>query len=234
MTGPSADSIRNMFSSISGRYDRANTVLSLGIHHLWRKALVRWSGAKAGSRVLDCATGTGDLAFEFEKKGASVIGTDFCEDMLVHARKKAEARGSSARFEQADVLALSFPDASFDVATISFGIRNVSDPVRGLAEMGRVVRAGGYVLVLEFGQSSVPLWGPLFELYSRKVLPRIGGWVTGKPEAYEYLQNSSAKFPCKEGFLELARKTGLFDRAEFRPLSGGIAYLYRLRRGTSA
>lgn len=226
-----------MFSSIASRYDRANTVLSFGIHHLWRKALVRWSGARPGSRVLDCATGTGDLAFEFEKKvtpgepgGGSVVATDFCDDMLIHAQSKSRARGSAVRFEQADVHSLSYPDASFDIATISFGIRNVADPVKGLSEMGRVVRPGGHVLVLEFGQSRVPIWGPLFDAYSRKILPKVGGWVTGKPEAYEYLQHSSAQFPCREAFLELARRSGMYDGFECRPLSGGIAYIYRLRR----
>src|SRR5258708_38464224 len=123
-TGPDATRIRDMFRSISGRYDRANDVLSGGIHRVWRRIAVRWSGVRSGDRVLDCATGTGDLAIAFRKRGAEVIGTDFVPEMLERARVKAPG----ITFEVADVTALPYPDASFDIATISFGIRNVSCP----------------------------------------------------------------------------------------------------------
>lgn len=233
-----SESIRRMFSSISGKYDLANTVLSLGIHHQWRKSLVRWSEARAGRKILDCASGTGDLAFEFEKAvtdsttSGEVLGTDFCEEMLVQAREKAQARGSKVRFETADVTRLSYENNRFDISSIAFGIRNVSDAVKGLSEMARVTRPGGYVMVLEFGQANVPLWGEIFDFYSKAILPKIGGLITGKPEAYEYLQNSSSKFPCRQDFLSLAEKTGKFDRCEYKSLMGGIAYLYRLRRAS--
>lgn len=228
--GPEAEKIRSMFNEIAGRYDLANTVLSGGIHHLWRKALVRWSGAKTGNRVLDCATGTGDLAIEFKHAvgpAGEVVGTDFSPEMLRPAPAKAARKGLEIKFEQADVTQLSYADATFDISSISFGIRNVQDPVKGLSELARVVRPGGVVMVLEFGQPTIPGFAQIYDLYSRYVLPRIGGFVTGKPQAYEYLQNSSAKFPHREDFLTLMEKTGRFEKLDYRPLSLGIAYMYR-------
>ncbi len=232
-TSAKAETIRHMFGEVAPRYDLLNTVLSLGIHHLWRKKLVRWSGAKSGDRVLDCATGTGDLAFEFEKKlggAGQVVGTDFCEPMLVHARAKAVQSGSRANFDVADVTQLPFESTSFDLASISFGIRNVSDPQRGLAELGRVVRPGGAVMVLEFGQPKIPVLSGFYQFYSTRVLPRIGGWISGQRQAYDYLQKSSAQFPCREDFLKMAEATGMFSKLEYRPVSGGIAYIYKMIR----
>ena len=229
----SPETIKKMFGSISGRYDLTNSILSVGIHHHWRTALVRWSGVRSGGAVLDCATGTGDLAFQFERatgRTGRVVGTDFCDEMLIHARIKARNRNSRVLFEPADVTALPYSSASFDLSTISFGIRNVADPLQALKEMGRVTRPGGAVLVLEFGQSRVPIWKSLFGFYSTRILPMLGGFLTGKKDAYLYLQDSSSKFPCREAFLELGRKTELFDQLEFRPLMGGIAYIYKFRR----
>ncbi|MCM2323682.1 MAG: ubiquinone/menaquinone biosynthesis methyltransferase [Oligoflexia bacterium] len=232
-----SESIRKMFSALSSRYDLVNTVVSFGTHHGWRRAAVAWSGARSGHRVLDCASGTGDLAFEFERacgRLGEVVATDFCEPMLQEARRKAERRDSRVRLEVADVLALPFDDAGFDISSIAFGIRNVADPVKGLAELGRVTRPGGYVMVLEFGRSRIPLWGRAYQLYSRSVLPRIGGLLTGERDAYEYLNSSSSSFPYAEDFLALAEQTRYFDQMEFRPLLGGIAYIYRLRRKEGA
>ncbi len=149
-SGPDARRIREMFRTISGRYDRANTVLSAGVHHLWRRRAVRWSGAKLGDAVLDCATGTGDLAVAFAKRvgpTGRVVGTDFVPEMIALAKRKA----SSIEFEVADVLALPYDDATFDIVSIAFGIRNVEDPRRGIAELARVVKPGGRVIVLELG-----------------------------------------------------------------------------------
>lgn len=219
-----------MFSKVAANYDKANSVLSMGVHHLWRKKLVRYSGAQAGDKVLDCATGTGDLAIEFKKiVGATgdVIGTDFCAEMLIPAPAKAHSRGLDIRFEQADVTQLQYPDNQFDICSISFGIRNVSDPVQALREMARVTRPGGKVMVLEFGQVNIPLFGGLYNFYSQKVLPKIGGLVTGEKDAYEYLQKSSAAFPCREGFLKLMDESGAFSHREYVPLTGGIAYIYK-------
>ncbi len=227
-------SIRHMFGEIAGRYDLANSVLSGGIHKLWKRALVDWSGAKPGHRVLDCATGTGDLAFLFEErvgKSGQVIGTDFCEPMLDLAAQKARASGSRTQFEVADMNYLSYLDDSYDVASVSFGIRNVADPQRALSELARVVRPGGTVMVLEFGQ---PTWRPfrgVYNFYSRRFLPVIGGVLSGKRDAYTYLHDSASIFPCGKEFEAIALATGKFAEAESRALTGGIAYLYRLTVG---
>ncbi len=224
-------SIVQMFSQIAPSYDLANSLLSFGIHHRWKKRLVQLSGARSRCRVLDCATGTGDLAFRFESRldwHSEVVATDFCEPMLKVARKKAAKLGSRIVFQHADVTALPYKDGEFDVASISFGIRNAHDPAKALDELGRVVRADGQVMVLEFGQPRIRAWSRLFQLYSKKILPRVGGWVSGHPEAYRYLETSSGTFPCGEEFLSLAASTGRFGRMTCEPLQGGIAYLYRL------
>lgn len=224
--GPDADRIRSMFASISRRYDRANTILSGGVHHLWRRKAVRFAGAAPGDRVLDCATGTGDLAIAFRRAvgpGGRVVGTDFVPEMLELARRKT----ANVEFQTADVLQLPFGDASFDISSISFGIRNVSDPVRGIAEMARVVRPGGRVVVLEFGQPSSRLFGAAYDLYRRRILPRLGGLVTGRPEAYEYLETSAGQFPSGDAFVEIMKAADAFSEIDFVPLTFGIAYLYR-------
>lgn len=231
------ETIRKMFSAISSRYDLANSVLSLGIHHAWRRKLVRWSGAEATQKVLDCASGTGDLAFEFEKAVGTrgeVIATDFCEDMLEFGKKKAKARSSQVSFQVADVMKLPFKSENFDFVSIAFGIRNVADAAQGLRELARVTKLGGYVMVLEFGQPTLPVWGRAYQLYSRKILPKVGGLLTGKKEAYDYLQSSSERFPSGKGFLELARSTGKFTHVSAKPLLGGVAYIYKLQKGAES
>ncbi len=218
--------IRTMFASIAGRYDRANTILSAGIHHRWRREAVRWAEARAGDRVLDGATGTGDLAIAFRLAvgaGGVVVGTDFVPEMLELARAKT----SDVRFDAADVTALPYPDDSFDIASIAFGIRNVSDPARGISELARVVRRGGRVIVLEFGQPASRAFAAFYNWYRARVLPRVGGAITGRREAYEYLERTAATFPSGETFAELMRGTHAFESVEFRPLTFGIAYLYK-------
>jgi len=218
-----------MFASVARSYDRANQVLSLGMHHRWRRAAVLASGAKPGDRVLDCATGTGDLAIEFRRAvgpGGEVIGADFCEEMLALGPAKAERAGAPVRFEVADLLALPYADRSFDVVSVAFGIRNVEDPERGIREMARVTRPGGRVVVLEFGQPGGALFGPLFRWYSRAVLPRVGGWISGRRAAYEYLDRTASRFPAGEAFTALLRSTGLFRDVRARALTGGVAYVY--------
>ena len=224
--GPDPKRIHAMFRSISGRYDRANTVLSGGVHHLWRTRAVRRAEAAPGQRVLDCATGTGDLAVAFKKAvgpAGEVIGTDFVPEMLDVARRKAPG----IRFETADVTALPYRDGEFDIASISFGIRNVGDPSRGLAEMARVVKRGGRVIVLEFGQPRGRVFGALYDWYRKHVLPRVGGAITGERDAYEYLERSAGRFPCGEEFVQLMRRSAPFASIDYVTLTFGIAYLYR-------
>jgi demethylmenaquinone methyltransferase/2-methoxy-6-polyprenyl-1,4-benzoquinol methylase len=196
---------------------------------------VRAASVGPGDRILDCATGTGDLAFRFAERvgpGGEVVGCDFNESMLERARRKADERSrddaAPVRFVQEDVLEMSFDDDVFDAASIAFGIRNVDEPVRGLREMARVVRPRGEVLVLEFGRPE-GLFGDVYETYKSTLLPRIGGAVTGNPDAYRYLHESSSTFPCGSDFVDLARSTGAFDDVETEALMGGAVHLYRAR-----
>ena len=227
----SADSeiIRSMFSKVAANYDKANSILSLGIHHLWRKKLVQLSKVQKGQAVLDCATGTGDLAIEFNKSvgpEGQVIGTDFCPEMLAQSPAKALAQNLKIEFTYADVTQLHFRDNEFDIVSISFGIRNVADPIRALQEMARVCRPGGKVMILEFGQMTSPILSTLYTFYSEKIIPLLGGWVTGQKEAYTYLQKSSAAFPSREKFLTLMDQAQVFSKTSFKSVSFGIACIY--------
>lgn len=215
-----------MFASIARRYDWTNTVLSGGVHHLWRRKAVRAAEARPGDHVLDCATGTGDLAIAFRKAVGGqgrVLGTDFVPEMLEVARKKAPG----IEFEVADVTRLPYADGTFDVASISFGIRNVNDPGRGISELARAVRSGGRVIILEFGQPPGRLFGALYDFYTKHILPLIGGVLTGDRAAYSYLQRSAGRFPCGPEFVALMRESADFASVESTPLSFGIAYLYK-------
>jgi len=220
--------VHAMFSDIAPRYDLANSILSLGVHHLWRSATVKESGVGVGSHVLDCATGTGDLALAFKRAVGStgrVLGTDFNAEMLGFAPAKAKRKGLDVEFEVADAMLLPYNNASFDCASISFGIRNVDSPVAALSEMSRVVKPGGTVVVLEFGQPK-GLLGMSYRWYSKSVLPLIGGLITGHREAYEYLPTTAAAFPCRADFLALMKSTGRLTECRYRELTGGIAFLY--------
>jgi demethylmenaquinone methyltransferase / 2-methoxy-6-polyprenyl-1,4-benzoquinol methylase len=223
-----SEQVREMFASIARRYDAANEVLSLGVHRSWRRAAVQLSKARLGQRVLDCATGTGDLALAFKRAvgpDGEVVGTDFCAEMLASAAPKARRAGLDVRFQVADALALPFADDSFDIASIAFGIRNVDDPVLCLREMARVVRPGGRVVVLEFGQPHGP-FGALFRVYSRRVMPAVGALLTGNRDAYEYLPRTAAAFPAGERFLALMDEASPFAKRSATPLLAGTAYVY--------
>nr|BDT34942.1 bifunctional demethylmenaquinone methyltransferase/2-methoxy-6-polyprenyl-1,4-benzoquinol methylase UbiE [Myxococcus sp. MH1] len=220
--------VRQMFSSIATKYDVTNEVLSFGIHRLWRRTAVRLSQAKPGDSVLDCASGTGDLALAFKRKvGATghVIGTDFCAEMLESGPAKAAKAGLPVDFQVADAMDLPFEDNRFDVASIAFGIRNVDDPVKCLSEMGRVVKPGGRVVVLEFGQPT-GIFGALFRFYSKTVMPTVGGLLTGNRAAYEYLPRTSAAFPAGERFLSLMDQSGAYAERSAHPLTFGTANVY--------
>jgi demethylmenaquinone methyltransferase/2-methoxy-6-polyprenyl-1,4-benzoquinol methylase len=219
--------VRSMFASIAPRYDAANQVLSLGIHKGWRRKAVQLAGAMPGQRVLDCATGTGDLALEFKRAvgDGCVLGTDFCAEMLRAAPGKARRAKLDVQFAVADAQALPYPDGMFDIASMAFGIRNVDDPVRCLREMARVVKPGGCVVVLEFGQPR-GAFGALFRAYSRGVMPLVGGLLTGNRAAYEYLPRTAARFPAGEKFVELMHEAGSFTSCEAHPLTFGTAFVY--------
>lgn len=227
---PDANKVKSLFSQVAGGYDKANQVLSVGIHHLWRKKLVQKSLATPESAILDCATGTGDVAIAFKShlngKG-HITGIDFCPEMLSFAPEKSKQKGYTIDFKVADVTQLFFEDNLFDIVTISFGIRNVNDPVKAIAEMTRVLKPGGRLLILEFGQVKWPIIDVLYQWYSQKLLPKLGGLITGHPEAYRYLQDSSARFPSGSQFAKLLEQESSLSEVEYWPLQFGIAYLYR-------
>ena len=218
--------VREMFSSIAPRYDLANSILTLGLDSLWRKKLVRLSGASGSAQVLDCATGTGRLAFEFAKvldSAGRVVGVDFCQKML----DQIKAENSKAHFQKADIISLPFSENTFDVVSIAYGLRNLSDMEKGLREMARVIKKGGVVMALETGSSLN--WGCSFFLkfYFKRMVPLLGGWITGNKEAYQYLYESSKEFPSGEAMADLFKKTGCFGDVSCIPLLGGASFIYK-------
>lgn len=223
-----SEKVRNMFADIADDYDLVNSILSFGIHHIWRSETVRQSGAKRGDQVLDCATGTGDLALEFKEKVGEegyVLGTDFCKEMIEQAPEKAADKKLQVDFEVADAMNLPYDNNRFDIASIAFGIRNVDDPVQALKEMARVVKPGGKVVVLEFGQPRGLLKYP-YELYSQHIMPALGGWISGNREAYTYLPRTSAEFPAGSKFMALMEQSDSFTSRSYKELTGGIAFIY--------
>jgi demethylmenaquinone methyltransferase/2-methoxy-6-polyprenyl-1,4-benzoquinol methylase len=195
-----------MFDRIAGVYDLMNTVMTAGMHQRWRERAVELARVGAGSRALDVATGTGDLAVALRAAGAEVVGCDFSEEMLERARRKEP----SARFEWADALALPYEDDSFDAATVGFGARNFSDLDRGLGEMARVVRPGGRVVVLEITTPQKPPLSTFFSLWFDRVVPALGR-MAGDEAAYSYLPSSVKRFPAPHALAEELAAAGLED-----------------------
>ncbi len=220
-----------MFASISKRYDLLNTLLSLNRDSSWRRFTVRHSGLKEGGRALDVATGTGKLAMELAGavgKRGRVVGVDFCDEMMEQGA--AAIRGTDLEdiieFRNARAESLPFPDSSFDCASIAFGLRNVSDIDRSLCEMARVTRPGGRVLVLEFTQPRNRIVQGLYYFYFFRVLPFIGGLISGNRDAYTYLPESVMKFPSPERLKEKMENAGL-AAVEYHLLTGGIVALHQ-------
>jgi demethylmenaquinone methyltransferase / 2-methoxy-6-polyprenyl-1,4-benzoquinol methylase len=182
-----------MFDRIAGVYDVMNSVMTVGMHQRWRERAVELARIAPGSRALDVATGTGDLAVALREAGADVVGCDFSEEMLERARRK----DPSVRFEWADALALPYEDDSFDAATVGFGARNFSDLSRGLSEMARVVRPGGRVVVLEITTPRKPPLSTFFSLWFDRAVPALGR-LAGDEDAYSYLPSSVKRFPGPE------------------------------------
>jgi demethylmenaquinone methyltransferase / 2-methoxy-6-polyprenyl-1,4-benzoquinol methylase len=201
--------VRAMFDRIAGFYDLMNSVMTAGLHHRWRARATDLAAVGPGSRALDVATGTGDLAVELARRAGpdgEVIGSDFSEEMLALARRKAP----ELAFEWGNALELPYPDGRFDAATVGFGARNFSDLDRGLAEMTRVVRPGGRVVVLEITTPQRPPLSTFFRVWFDRVVPLLGR-LTGESLAYSYLPSSVRRFPAPEGLAAAMERAGLRD-----------------------
>lgn len=227
MAGPSARSgtleegqVRAMFDRIAGVYDVMNSVMTAGLHHRWRERAVDLARVGPGSRALDVATGTGDLAIALAARGADVVGSDFSEGMLDRARVKS----SAVRWEHGNALELDYPDGAFDAATVGFGARNFSDLGLGLREMTRVVRPGGRVVVLEITTPTRPPLSTFFSLWFDRIVPLLGR-VTGEDQAYTYLPSSVKRFPSPRELGTVMVEAGLTD-VRWILTAGGIIALH--------
>jgi len=216
--------VKEMFAGIAGRYDLLNHVLSLNIDRTWRRKVRRELADILGrpdALVLDVACGTGDLSMELQRESkARVIGTDFCRPMLAIAAQK-----SRIDFVESDAMTLSFADNTFDAATIAFGLRNLPNYEDGLRELCRVLKSGGKLVILECSHPRLPVFRELYDFYFNRVLPKIGGLVSGSSAAYTYLPNSVAKFPNQKTLASMMERAG-FTGIKFQNLTGGIAALH--------
>ena len=221
--------VQAMFSDIAPTYDLLNRLLSFGVDRLWRKRAVAslLGDFKGEACFLDLATGTADVALEVHRQagsGARIMGVDFAYPMLARGKVKAKARGAPLSLIQGDGLSLPFSDAAFDGVIIAFGLRNFEDREAGLAEMGRVLKAGGRLVVLEFGHPKGP-FGLLYAFYFRVLLPVVGRLVSAHRSAYNYLPNTVYEFPEAEQLSAMMRDAG-FREVSHRPMTGGIAELH--------
>lgn len=224
-----AGRVRGVFGSVASKYDVMNDAMSFGIHRVWKDAMMDWLAPRAGQRLLDVAGGTGDISFRFLKRAGHGHATvlDLTEPMLVEGKKRAEAEslGESLDWVVGDAMALPFADNTFDVYTISFGIRNVTRPQDALNEAFRVLKPGGRLMVLEFSQIPNDLMQKVYDLYSFNIIPRMGQAIANDRDSYQYLVESIRRFPDQETFLQMVRQAG-FENAKYRNLTMGVACLH--------
>ncbi len=231
MKGPEAEKIQNLFSEIAKSYDTANDAITFGMARSWRRQLVRWSEAKANDQILDIATGTGDLAFDFlnlTSNKAQVIGVDFCEPMLEVARDKAKNKNLKIDFFWGDACDLKYKNESFDIVSISYGIRNVENLTQAIQEMHRILKPGGRLMILETGSKGSGILSPLIGIYSNYIMPFVGGLISGKKSAYNYLGTSSSEFPSGQKLIDQMQKAAPFKTANYKKILGGASFIYKL------
>lgn len=223
------EEVREMFDNIAPKYDLLNHTLSMSIDRVWRRRVVGEVRRAKPGRILDVATGTGDLAIAMARRirDVQVLGVDLSEQMLAVARRKIEARGLDGRIvlDRGDAERLAVADASVDVATVAFGVRNFGDLGAGLRELARTIKPGGKVVILEFSRPRNRVFRALYEFYSYKILPRIGGLVSRDKRAYKYLPASVGEFPAPEEFMAMMARAG-FRNCRARSQSFGIAQIY--------
>lgn len=224
-----AGMVHGVFTRVASKYDIMNDVMSMGIHRIWKDAMMDWLAPRPGQRLLDVAGGTGDVAFRFLNRaaGTQAVVLDMTESMLISGRQRAEAESMAERLDWVvgDAMALPFERNSFDVYTISFGIRNVTRVQDALNEAYRVLRPGGRLMVLEFSQLPNEMMQKAYDLYSFNVIPVMGQIIAGDRDSYQYLVESIRKFPDQETFAAMIRKAG-FGQVGYRNLSLGIAALH--------
>jgi len=226
---PTAERVRGIFSTIADRYDVFNAMASMGIDRSWRRKLVRACALTPESRVLDLCSGTGDVAFALAEQGrpAEIVATDFVPEMLAVAEKKAAERRpeTPVLFSVADAQDLPFPDESFDVVTVAFGVRNLPERERNFAEVLRVLKPGGRYVILEFSRPPFGPWRGVYHVYLRQAIPAIGGVLTGDREGFVYLNDSIRQFPRQEELAAELRAAG-FSAISWDDLTGGIVALH--------
>ncbi|MEO9515985.1 MAG: bifunctional demethylmenaquinone methyltransferase/2-methoxy-6-polyprenyl-1,4-benzoquinol methylase UbiE [Paracoccaceae bacterium] len=224
-----AGRVQGVFSSVASRYDVMNDVMSMGIHRIWKDAMMDWLAPRAGQKLLDVAGGTGDISFRFLKRAGHAHATvlDLTEPMLIEGRKRAEAErlADSLDWVVGDAMALPFEDNSFDVYTISFGIRNVTRPQEALNEAYRVLKPGGRLMVLEFSQIPNDGLQKLYDMYSFNVIPQMGQMIANDRDSYQYLVESIRNFPDQDIFLGMLQAAG-FENAKYRNMTMGVACLH--------
>lgn len=227
--GEKAGMVHGVFTRVASKYDIMNDLMSAGMHRLWKDAMMDWLAPRAGQKLLDVAGGTGDVAFRFLGRAAGSTATvlDMTESMLMAGRQRADAEALATRLDWVvgDAMALPFADNSFDVYTISFGIRNVTRIGDALREAHRVLRPGGRLMVLEFSQIPNDLAQWVYDKYSFNVIPVMGQIVANDRDSYQYLVESIRKFPNQDSFADMIRAAG-FGLVSYRNLSMGIAALH--------
>lgn len=224
-----AGRVHGVFTNVASKYDVMNDAMSLGIHRVWKDAMLDWLAPRPGQKLLDVAGGTGDVAFRFLTRAPDAHATvcDMTEGMLIAGRTRAEAENMADRLDWivGDAMALPFESGTFDTYTISFGIRNVTRIPDALSEAYRVLRPGGRLMVLEFSQLPNPMMQKAYDLYSFNVIPRLGQAIAGDRESYQYLVESIRQFPDQDRFAGMIADAG-FENVKYRNLSMGIAALH--------
>jgi len=237
--GQRSAKVRDLFAAIAPRYDLINDLQSFGLHRWWKRRLIRLAGVRSGERALDLCCGTGDLAFALSRQGAKVVGLDFSAPMLAVAQarfsERARAAGASTRSEPAagnpqflrgDALNLPFPDASFHIVTIGYGLRNLADFAQGLGEMARVAKPGGRLLVLDFGKPAHTLWRTIYFGHLKCLVPLFGKVFCGDPALYAYISESLKHYPAQEGVAARMRELRCAQVRVVNLLGGAMSINY--------
>lgn len=228
--GQRAARVNDLFAAIAGRYDLLNDLQSFGLHRRWKGRVVELAAVEAGNHALDVCCGTGDIAFALAQRGAKVIGLDFSGAMLEIAEKRSRKcpkfQTSNLKFIQGDAQQIPFPDRSFDVVTVGYGLRNLASWEAGLAEMCRVARPGGRLVVLDFGRPSNAIWRAVYFMHLKISVPLLGWFVCGNAQAYAYILESLKHYPAQEGVVEKMRELKLSAVRVVNLLGGAMAINY--------